>query len=86
VPAGDARISSILVRTKRARLRLSFGGIGIGLKRKFVKQTKIDSGFAHEAGFDQVGLLEAEPDERAGCAGVLWNQRGHAPRFLEAAL
>src|SRR5208282_4734262 len=46
-----ARISSILVRTNSARLRLSLGGIGIGLKRKFVKQTKINSRLAHEGGF-----------------------------------
>jgi hypothetical protein len=32
-------------------LRLSLGGIGIGLKRKFVKQTKINSRLAHEGGF-----------------------------------
>src|ERR1700687_2019881 len=67
----QARISSISVRTKSARLRLSLGGIGIGLKRKFVKQTKINSGFAHERGLDQVGLVEAEPDEGTGCARVL---------------
>src|ERR1035441_2532993 len=67
----QAKISSILVRTKRARLRLSFGGIGIGLKRKFVKQTKIDSWLAHECSFDQVGLVEAEPEEGAGGTGVL---------------
>src|ERR1035441_2657863 len=67
-----ARISSILVRTKSARLRLSFGGIGGYLVKKFVKQTKIDSGFAHESGFDQVGLVEAEPDEGASGARILW--------------
>src|ERR1022692_2109445 len=67
-----AKISSILVRTKRARLRLSLGDIGIGLKRKFVKQTKIDSRFAHECGFDQVALIEAEADEGAGRARILW--------------
>jgi hypothetical protein len=33
---------------------LSFGGIGTGLKRKFVKQTKIDSWLAHEGGLNQV--------------------------------
>src|ERR1022692_5216959 len=58
-----AKISSILVRTKRARLRLSFGGIGGYLVNKFVKQTKIDSRLAHECSFDQVGLVEAEPEE-----------------------
>src|ERR1022692_4096871 len=67
----QARISSILVRTNSARLRLSLGGIGIGLKRKFVKQTKIDSWLAHERGLDQVGLIKAEPDEGAGCTRIL---------------
>jgi hypothetical protein len=50
---------------------LSFGSIGIGLKRKFVKQTKINSGFAHKGGFDQVTLIEAEPKERAGSTRIL---------------
>src|SRR5208282_149883 len=66
-----ARISSILVRTNSARLRLSLGGIGIGLKRKFVKQTKINSRLAHEGGLDQVTLIEAEPDEWAGRTRIL---------------
>jgi hypothetical protein len=65
-------ISSILVRTNSARLRLSWGGIGGYLVNKFVKQTKIDSWLAHERGFDQVGLVEAEPDEGAGRARILW--------------
>jgi hypothetical protein len=47
------------------------GGIGIGLKRKFVKQTKINSWLAHKGGFDQVTLVEAEPEEGAGCARIL---------------
>jgi hypothetical protein len=51
---------------------LSFGGIGIGLKRKFVKQTKINSRFAHECSLDQVTLIEAEPKERAGSTRILW--------------
>src|ERR1700684_3731562 len=42
------RISSILVRTNRARLRLSSGGIGGYLVNKFVKQTKINSRFTNE--------------------------------------
>src|ERR1019366_6449776 len=67
-----ARISSILVRTNSARLRLSFGGIGGYLVNKFVKQTKIDSRFAHKAGFDQVTLVEAKPEERTGCTRILW--------------
>src|ERR1019366_2851727 len=58
----QAKISSILVRKNSARLRLSFGGIGGYLVNKFVKQTKIDSRFAHKGGLDQVGLVEAEPE------------------------
>src|ERR1035437_6304710 len=61
----------MLVRTKRARLRLSWGGIGGYLVNKFVKQTKISSWLAHKSGFDQVGLVEAEPEEVAGRAWVL---------------
>ena len=58
-----ARISSILVGTNSARLRLSFGGIGGNLVNKFVKQTKINSGFAYECSLDQVPLVEAKPNE-----------------------
>ena len=47
-----ARISSILVRTNSARLRLSLGGIGGYLVNEFAKQTKIDSWLAHECGFN----------------------------------
>ena len=60
-----------MVRTNSARLRLSFGGIGGYLVNKFVKQTKINSWFAHKSGFDQVALVEAEPEEGAGCARIL---------------
>src|SRR5208283_660184 len=67
-----ARISSILVRTNSARLRLSFGGIGGHLVNKFVKQTKVNSGLAHQCSFDQVTLIEAEPDEGAGGTRILW--------------
>jgi hypothetical protein len=66
-----ARISSILVRTNSARLRLSLDGIGGYLVNKFVKQTKIDSRLAHEGRFDQVALVEAEPEEGAGGTGIL---------------
>ena len=38
------------------------------LVNKFVKQTKVNSWFAHED-LDQVALIEAEPDEGAGCTG-----------------
>jgi len=66
-----ARISSILVRTNNARLRLSLGGIGGYSVNKFVKQTKVNSGFTHERSFDQVGFVEADPNEWAGCARIL---------------
>ena len=52
-------------------MRLSFGGIGGYLVNKFVKQTKINSGFTHQRGFDQVALIEAEPNEGAAGARVL---------------
>src|ERR1035441_1457080 len=68
----QARISSILVRTNSARLRLSFGGIGGHLVNKFVKQTKIDSWLAHERGLDHVAPVEAKPNEWASCARILW--------------
>jgi hypothetical protein len=68
----QARISSILLRTNSARLRLSLGGIGGYLVNKFVKQTKIDSRLAHECSFDHVGLVEAEPDKWAGGTRILW--------------
>jgi len=67
-----ARISSILVRTNSARLRLSFGGIGGYLVNKFVKQTKIDSRFADQTGLDQIALVKAQAEERAGGTGILW--------------
>src|SRR6266853_1044212 len=67
-----ARISSILVRTNSARLRLSLGGIGGYLVNKFVKQTKINSRLAHKGSFDQIGLVEAQPDEGTSRAWVLW--------------
>jgi hypothetical protein len=51
---------------------LSFGGIGGNLVNKFVKQTKIDSRLAHEGAFDQVALIEAEPDEGTGGTRILW--------------
>src|SRR6266853_4865586 len=67
----QARISSILVRTNNARLRLSLGGIGGYLVNKFVKQTKINSWLAHKCGLNQVALVETEPNEWAGRARVL---------------
>ena len=51
---------------------MSLGGIGGYLVNKFVKQTKVNSRFAHEPGLDQVGLVEADSDEGAGRAWILW--------------
>jgi hypothetical protein len=50
---------------------LSFGGIGGYLVNKFVEQTKINPRFANKSGFDQLGLVKTNPDEGAGCAGIL---------------
>jgi hypothetical protein len=47
------------------------GGIGGYLVSKFVKQTKIDSWLPHEGRFNQVGLVQAKPDEGTGCAWIL---------------
>ena len=73
----QARISSILVSTKRARLRLSLGSIGGYLVNKFVKQTKINSGFTHERGFDQAELLARAIARHLGrpCRGLLLRDR-----------
>ena len=38
----------------------------------FRSQTKINSRLAHKASFDQIGLIEAEPDEGTSCARILW--------------
>lgn len=41
------------------------------LVSKFVKQTKVNSWIAHEGGFDQVRLIEAECDKGARGARIL---------------
>jgi hypothetical protein len=41
------------------------------LVNKFVKQAKVNSGFAHESCIDQVLLAEAEPDERTDGTRIL---------------
>jgi len=64
--ASQARISSILLRTIKARRRFSLGGIGGYLVRKFVKQTKINSWLANKRGLHQMALVEAEPEEGTG--------------------
>jgi hypothetical protein len=60
------------VRTKRARFRLSSGGNGGYLVNKFVKQTKINSRFTYERGFNQATFVKTKPDKRARCTRVLW--------------
>jgi hypothetical protein len=42
------------------------------VKQMIRRNSKIDSWLAHERGFDQVGLVETEPDEGAGRARILW--------------
>ena len=42
------------------------------VKQMILRNSKIDSWLAHERGFDQVGLVETEPDEGAGRARILW--------------
>ena len=64
-------MASIRLSTASARRRLSFGGIGGFLVTKFVKQTKVDSRLAHQRSFDQIALVQAEPDKRTGGARVL---------------
>src|SRR5882762_6230726 len=59
----QARISSILVRTNRARLRLSLGNMGGVLVNKLVKQTKVFCSWApHQCRFGQVRPSQTETD------------------------
>ena len=68
----QARISSILVRTKRARLGLSLGNIGEFLERKLVKPTKIVcSGTSNKSRFGQIPPPQAKPYIRTTGAWVL---------------
>src|SRR5713101_3210846 len=48
---------------KQCLLAIELRGIGGNLVNKFVKQTKINSGFAYECSLDQVPLVEAKPNE-----------------------
>src|SRR5258708_7275513 len=67
-----ARISSILVKTKRARLRLSLGSMGGILVRKLVKQTKVFCSWApYQRRFGQIRPSQTEPDVGTAGAGVL---------------
>src|SRR6266436_6047091 len=68
----QARISSILVRTNRARLRLSLGSIGGILVCKLVKPTKVVCSWtSYERSFGQVRSSQTEPDVGTAGAGVL---------------
>src|SRR5207244_10256855 len=68
----QARISSILVSTNRARRRLSLCSIGGFLVNKLVKPTKILCSWPpHQIGRDQLLSSETKPDIRACTARVL---------------
>src|SRR6202162_878765 len=68
----QARISSILVRTNRARLRLSLGSMGGVLVIKLVKQTKVLCSWTpHQRRFGQVRPSQTETNVGTAGAGVL---------------
>ncbi len=68
----QARISSILVSTNRARFWLSLGGMGGVLVIKFVKQTKVFCSWAsYQRRFGQVRSSQTESDVGTAGAGVL---------------
>src|SRR3989449_4782525 len=68
----QARISSILVRTNRARRRLSLGSMGGFSVRKLVKPTKLfGSRPPHQSGLDQILPSQTEANIRTTAAGVL---------------
>src|SRR6202043_2921179 len=68
----QARISSILVRTNRARLRLSLGSMGGILVRKLVKPTKVVCSWAsYQCRFGQIRPPQAQPYIRTAGAGIL---------------
>src|SRR3989441_8907614 len=68
----QARISSILVSTKRARLGLSLGSMGGFSVRKLVKPTKIFGSWPpHQSGLDQLLPSQTQPYIGAAAAGVL---------------
>ena len=69
--ASQARIASIRLNTNSAGRRFSLGGIGGFLVSKFVKQTKIDSRFANQPSFNQIPLVETEPEEGKSGTRVL---------------
>src|SRR5712691_4545947 len=68
----QARISSILVSTNRARLRLSLRSMGGILVCKLVKPTKVFCSRApHQRRFGQILSPQTEPDVATTGAGVL---------------
>src|SRR3989441_8657148 len=68
----QARISSILVSTKRARLGLSLGSMGGFLEIKLVKPTKVFGSWPpHQSGLDQILPSQTKAYVRAAAAGVL---------------
>src|SRR6202011_1403881 len=63
---------SILVSTKRARRRLSLGGIGGFLERKFVKPAKVFCSWPpDQGGLDQILPSQTQSQIGAAAAGVL---------------
>src|SRR5271157_1331068 len=67
----QARISSILVSTNRARRRSSFGGIGGFLVRKLVKPTKVLCSWPpYQGGFGHVLASQTKPHVGTAAAGV----------------
>src|SRR6202162_2365506 len=68
----QARISSILVSTNRARFWLSLGNMGGILVRKLVKQTKVFCSWApYQRRFGQVRPSQTETNVGTAGAGVL---------------
>src|ERR1700693_2333913 len=68
----QARISSILVSTNRARFWLSLGNMGGILVRKLVKQTKVFCSWApYQRRLGQIPSPQTETDVGAGSAGIL---------------
>src|SRR6266436_5928740 len=68
----QARISSILVRTNRARLRFSLGSTGGILVRKLVKPTKVVCSWTpHQRRVRQVLPSQTESEVGTAGAGVL---------------
>src|SRR3989442_14342109 len=68
----QAMISSNLVNTNRARLRLSLGSMGGSSVRKLVKPTKVFGSWPpHQSGLDQFLPAQPQPDVGAAAGSVL---------------